>query len=142
MTTKRDLSLIHLSRRLDTLGISLTDQNRLRLIELTLSRWAERLCGDEHGNAVERDEVSGKMFASYEGQDGKRHRYVIADKERGALKRLDAIMARYPDLWYYHQTDPRGCALYVGKKAYLKEKFGENVHVSNVYSSAGVAVCL
>ena len=33
--------------------------------------------------------------------------------ETGALKRLDAIMARYPHLKAYVQGDPRGAALYI-----------------------------
>ena len=38
---------------------------------------------------------------------------VIPDRERGALKRLAKIMARYPSLSYYIQTDPRGASLYI-----------------------------
>ena len=37
----------------------------------------------------------------------------LTDRERGALKRLAAIMARYPGFASYVQTDPRGCALYI-----------------------------
>lgn len=40
---------------------------------------------------------------------------IIADDERGALKRLALIMANYPTLTAYVQTDPRGCALYIGE---------------------------
>ena len=47
---------------------------------------------------------------------------AIADRERGALKRLAAIMQRYPDFWSYVQGDPRGAALYVGK-AFLIRRF-------------------
>ena len=37
----------------------------------------------------------------------------LTDRERGALTRLKAIMARYPGFVPYVQTDPRGCALYI-----------------------------
>lgn len=37
----------------------------------------------------------------------------IADRKRGAQKRLGKIMARYPGMSAYVQTDPRGCALYI-----------------------------
>jgi hypothetical protein len=40
-------------------------------------------------------------------------RYAVADRERGALKRLAAIMARYPGFAHYVQGDPRGAALYI-----------------------------
>ena len=40
-------------------------------------------------------------------------RYRTRDMETGALKRLDAIMARYPHLKAYVQGDPRGAALYI-----------------------------
>lgn len=145
--TKRDQALINLSRRLDTLGVSLSDQSALRRIELTLSRWNERECGDENGNAIERDEVTGKPYATYRGSfggDGKRRRYAIADKERGALARLAAIMKRYPHLWAYHQGDPRGCSLYVGR--YLDLPSGTNLSrpesVIDQYYTRGVAVCI
>jgi hypothetical protein len=36
----------------------------------------------------------------------------VADREAGALKRLQAIFAKHP-LTYYVQGDPRGAALYV-----------------------------
>ena len=42
---------------------------------------------------------------------------LLPDRERGALKRLAAIMARYPGFASYVQGDPRGCALYVIAKA-------------------------
>lgn len=38
---------------------------------------------------------------------------TLPDREAGALKRLAKIMARYPALSYYVQTDQRGCALYI-----------------------------
>ena len=37
----------------------------------------------------------------------------LPDRERGALKRLQAIVANYPGFGYYVQGDPRGCALYI-----------------------------
>ena len=37
----------------------------------------------------------------------------IPDRETGARKRLDAIMAKHTPLSAYVQTDPRGAALYI-----------------------------
>jgi hypothetical protein len=78
----------------------------MRRIEMTLSRWGEAMCNGE----IQRDEKTGKPF---------RGRYAIADREAGALKRLEKIVsarnARHPEslVHAYHQTDPRGCTLYV-----------------------------
>ena len=97
---------------------------------MTLHRWSERECNGE----IERDETTGKVFANsmayINGYSKKNHTYSIPDKETGALKRLDKIMSKYPDLWYYNQTDPRGCALYIGKKSDLRD--GEKIDA--VYS--------
>ena len=45
----------------------------------------------------------------------------LADKERGALKRLAKIMARYPGFASYVQGDPRGCALYIMRPGDVRE---------------------
>ena len=37
----------------------------------------------------------------------------MPDREKGAKKRLQAILARYPGFSAYVQGDPRGAALYV-----------------------------
>jgi hypothetical protein len=65
----------------------------------------------------------------------------LADRERGALKRLDKIMARYPGFASYVQTDPRGCSLYILPPALLaRYPDGANGDVGSFYSS-GIAVC-
>ena len=40
-------------------------------------------------------------------------RTKIADREKGAQKRLGALMARYPGFTAYVQGDPRGASLYI-----------------------------
>ena len=110
--------------RLEKAGISYEHANALRRISMTLSRWGELECGDgnEYGSwAIERDEsteVPYMVHHRYMHGQGKDtvHRTRIADREKGALKRLQAIMSKYPDLLAYHQTDPRGCAVYVLRK--------------------------
>lgn len=117
-------------------GVSFDDAMALRRIQMTLRRWSELECGTEHG-AIERDEESGKPYWTFDtGLSGKRGRSPVADREAGALKRLAAIMARYPALRAYHQTDPRGCALYILKASDLRR--GENI--ASVYTR-GLAVC-
>jgi len=62
-------------------------------------------------------------------------RYLIADRERGAKRRLDKIMARYPQLRAYIQGDPRGASLYILRPGDVPE--GKDV---NGYYSRGIAV--
>ena len=105
-------------------GIAYEDATALRRISMTLHRWHELECGDANGNAVERGWLEngvlcysdhGKPYLTYDrGSNGKRgYTPPIPDRERGALRRLDKIMARYPGFAAYVQGDPRGCALYI-----------------------------
>jgi predicted RNA-binding Zn-ribbon protein involved in translation (DUF1610 family) len=90
-------------------------------------------CGDV---APIRHKATDKPYMTYErGDSGERGRYPIADRELGARKRLAAIMASHSELTHYVQTDPRGCALYVLRKADVN---GSNI--DQVYNR-GLAVC-
>lgn len=132
--TMRDTKAMKVARFYDgmaRLGIGHDDANKLRRIEMALHRWAELECGDgnEYGSwAIERDDETDKpyMVRHYYGHGsgtvGNGYRMTrtrIADREAGALRRLGRILAAYPDLVPYHQTDPRGCALYLVNKADL-----------------------
>jgi hypothetical protein len=124
--------------RLQALGISSDDAFALRRISMTLHRWFELECGD--GNdysswAIERDDDTEKPFMVIHPHQGKTRRYPIADRETGARKRLAAIVARYPGLSAYVQTDPRGAAVYILRPGDVPE--GADV---NAYYSRGVAV--
>lgn len=148
--TKKEAERYHaMKQRLYGLGISHEDQEALYRIERTLSRWSEMECGDAEGRSIERDEATGIPYLTYERGSGPRGRYQIADRERGALKRLRAIMSRYPALWFYHQGDPRGCALYVGRWADIPEcrtvaitDAPERDRLIDQYYTRGVAVCI
>lgn len=109
-----------------TAGIAHPDAVALRRISMTLHRWHELECGD--GNAsgswvIERGrkaagvfthDESGAPYMAHHSNNRPSPTYTkIADKERGAKKRLAAIMARYPTLSAYIQGDPRGAALYI-----------------------------
>lgn len=128
--------------RLTAKGISIDHACELRRIAMTLHRWHELECGDGNDYAswcITRGKKTGKVF-EYD-ESGKpyleRHAHtanvptytLIADRERGALRRMAGIMANYPGLVAYVQTDPRGASLYIG----------EGLTDSN-YSSCGVAV--
>ena len=94
-------------------GLTYAHAVAVRRIALTLRRWYELECNGE----IQRDEVTNKPYWVSEWgarwTTGKRCRRLIPDRETGAIKRLDAIMAHYPDLRAYLQTDPRGGTLYV-----------------------------
>lgn len=95
--------------------------NELRRAQITLRRWAELECGDSnaHGSwAIERsDNGDGPPFMVHHhwthgaGKDSVT-KTRIPDREAGALRRVKAI-CEAASLYYYHQGDPRGCALYV-----------------------------
>lgn len=101
----------------------------LRRAQLTLHRWAEEEC---NGTIQREGELGdGKPFRVW-GQNlaGKLHTHPVPDREAGALRRV-AEVCKAAGLHYYHQTDPRGCALYVSTEPLT----------SNNYSTKGIA-CL
>lgn len=91
---------------LRSLGIARADALALRRISMTLQRWSEHEC-----NGVIQRSDSGIPY----WHSSAAHQRVsrTPDRESGALKRLDKIMARYPTLRSYRQPDPRGVALYI-----------------------------
>lgn len=124
-----------------SLGISYDDAVALRRISMTLRRWYEMECGDSGiatSYCVERDEETGKPFRVvwyHRRLDPTPVRYPIPDRERGAEKRLAKIMANYPHLSTYLQTDPRGCALHILRPGDVPE--GED---PGAYYSRGIPV--
>lgn len=115
--------------RLTRAGVSYDHAHQLRRIAMALHRWAELECGghNDYGAwAIERDEKTDLPYMVLHhyrrghGQDTIT-KTRIADREKGALKRLGSIMQAYPDYLTYHQTDPRGCSLYLVAKQDLPE---------------------
>lgn len=111
-------------------GITLDDAIALRRISMTLHRWHELECGDSNRwqswcivRGAKRDgdfhyDNGGKPYMERHGNLVNETWYEsIIDRERGALKRLEKIMKKYPNLAYYVQGDPRGAALYILHKA-------------------------
>lgn len=124
---------------LTKLGFSVDEAQSLRRISMTLHRWAELECGDGNDHAswcVERDEETDKPFLVTYPHQGKSYRRPIADREKGALKRLEKILATHPGWTYHHQTDPRGCALYLIKK----DDIPQGSSLCSCYHR-GIAVC-
>jgi hypothetical protein len=140
MTKREALELTRQQDRLRALGISYADADALRRISMTLRRWFEQECGDSNNHAswaIERDEKTDKPYiiTHYYNTTNTVRRTRIADKETGARKRLALIMARYPGLTAYVQSDPRGCALYILTADQLQSEHG----IESIYNR-GVAV--
>lgn len=128
MTSRRfPESIINLERA----GIKYADAVALRRIAMTLDRWHELECGTDTG-AVERDEATGKTFW-YNSMTGRRH--PTPDRETSALRRLKAIMGRYPTLGFYVQGDPRGAPLYILRPGDVPEGCS-----ADSYYTRGIAV--
>ena len=132
------------------MGFTYEEAVALRRIEMTLSRWAEAECNGE----IERSEKSGKPFrrcGNYVQANDPRSIYFVADREAGALRRLkaivgarnarngpvagDSVTAHQSAVFFYHQTDPRGCALYLVTNAQLAGDAIDSVY------TRGLAVC-
>lgn len=139
-------------QRLVNAGISVDDALALRRIAMTLHRWYEWECGngDDYSSwCIVRGYKSGGNFEYDDGDFGhppyiERHYHRgdarttysrIPDRERGAEKRLAKIMARYPGLSAYLQTDCRGAPLYIMRPGDVKN----GADVSSCYSN-GIAV--
>jgi len=83
-----------LTTALTGLGFTEYEVDVLRRISNTLRRGHELECGTDSG-AVERDETTGKpIFRSTSGRS-----WPVADRETGAIKRLQAIMHRRNDFF-------------------------------------------
>lgn len=155
-----------LTRQADTLralGFTVEEAETLRRISLTLHRWSELECGTDHAclvrGAWNRDtqtfdyDEAGAPYYEFAGGTGK-HRYArTPDRERGALRRLEAIVkARNTrqrvqaatgdvlgpatsNVAAYVQGDPRGCALYILRPGDVPD--GKDV---GEYYSRGIAV--
>ena len=93
-----------------SLGISRDDAATLRRAAMTLRSWYESECGSDRG-AIERDEATGRPYwrSATTGRRGP----PVADREAGALRRAAAVMAQYPSLGHYIQSDPRGASLWI-----------------------------
>lgn len=103
-------------------GIELGFDDVLSLVraQSTLRRWAEYECCTEVNDgsmstSIERDDETGKPFRWFYPHRDEPFSYPIPDREAGALRRVAAICQRN-GLHFYHQTDPRGCSLYVSNE--------------------------
>jgi hypothetical protein len=137
MTRKEATRQTAQENTLMSLGFTQAEAEALRRISMQLRNWYEKECGIGNG-CIERDEATDKPYWL---NSITMRRYPIADREKGATKRLDAIIearnkrAVSPGvsrtaLGYYLQTDPRGAALYIIRPGDVPE----GADVSSYYS--------
>ena len=169
MTRKEAMRLTDQENVLMQLGFTQAEAESLRRISMTLQRWHERECGTDSG-CIERgyrlarnvdkpisetnpvfthDDNAPPYWADHSGE---RVRYWrIPDREKGAHKRLAAILKarnerayvqgtdyyglRRDELSTYIQTDPRGAALYILRPGDVPEG-----KPADAYYSRGVCV--
>ncbi len=124
--------------QLAILGFDAEEAAQLVRASATLHTWAEHECN----GTIQRDETTDKPYW-YDEHSGKRLRRT-SDRETGALRRIREVLSIRNErqqtspsraLGFYHQTDPRGCALYILRPGDVPA--GEDV---GAYYSRGIAV--
>ena len=137
-----------------SLGFTTGESDALRRISLTLHRWAEHECN----GVIERDETRQDRPFWSNPNTGRHYVAPVADRQRGAIKRLKTIISgrnqrvitRMTEpttlqgcldqvldvsLAYYVQGDPRGAMLYILRPGDVPD--GADV---DSYYSRGVAI--
>jgi hypothetical protein len=119
--SRRDYERIaNIFAQLQAMGLSRAECEQLRRDSMRLHRWGEMECNHD----VSRETIPGKVTIRYSLANGDITKpQPIADRETPALKRCQAI-AKAHGLVFYHQGDPRGAAVYIGKAEALR---GETV---------------
>lgn len=99
---------------------------------MILHRWHEHEC---NGNIQRAGELADGKPRWHSGMDRPGAKgYPIPDRETGALKRLEKIMAGKTDFHSYVQGDPRGASLYIVPVSELNGQPIESVY------SRGIAI--
>lgn len=131
MNSHRQETFTTLSR----LGFNTAETKALIRYSGWLHAWAEHECN----GAIQRDEHTGVPFW-HSTIDG-RKLAIANDREQSAL-RLAAKIAAAHGMLIYHQTDPRGCALYLYTAAELAQYMLRSSvdGIESCYNSVGTAV--
>ena len=133
---EKDLELLNrLLRITDNDARITTDVARtLRRAALTLHRWGELECGDGNDYAswsIERDETTDlPYFCRYPHDSSKVFKHRIADREKGALRRIKQLCDNL-GLHFYYQTDPRGWPLYVSNEPLTDQNYNNGVGIGS-----------
>ena len=116
-----------LQARFDKRGIflDLSDAEILRKAQMTLRTWSEALCNGE----IYREVASGFSYRVIQYGMGQTAKFRVPDREAGAIRRVRDVCTRL-GLHFYHQTDPRGCALYVSREALSETDYSNGIACS------------
>lgn len=129
-TEEKTLRTLRLAQSLAHFKLSPDDIAKLLRIEKKLRRWHELQCGVDAGHG---EEVGGEGSGKWEFVNRHGNRSPIRDAGKQAGKVLNAFTAENPDLIFYVQTDPRGCALYLlGKQQIGFGETAETVYTRGV----------
>lgn len=126
MTKQEALRQTRQADTLRSLGFTLAEAEALRRISMTLHQWFEHECN----GTIQRDGDNGDGLPYWYSTQTGRKLSRVPDRERGAMKRLTAIIGqrngrpcvvsdelRATDprgpVSFYVQGDPRGAALYI-----------------------------
>lgn len=142
MTRREAERLTRQANTLQSFGFTDAEAEALRRISMTLHRWFEHECN----GAIQRDGENGDGDPFWFNIDTGKVLGRVADRERGAIKRLEAIVSERNKravtpgssgtaLGYYIQGDPRGAALYILRPGDVPEG-----HDAGAYYSRGIAV--
>lgn len=114
-------------------GLDLRDIDTLLRCSRTLTNWNTEECN----GTIQRTEIDGQCYRHYgNGTRGPFLTVKIADREAGAVRRIEKICKAH-GLSYYHQGDPRGCALYIIRPGDVAD--GQSVECCY---NRGVAICI
>ena len=116
----------------ELLNLEADDILFLTKIERTLQRWAERESGnstDSMAYWVEVDDDGKAWEVRHRWSLNQVVRHRVPNMEASALRRLSAF-CKGKGLYAYHQSDPRGCQLYISRKHELTpENYTDGVAV-------------
>ena len=135
--TKAERWGVQVANACERYGLTPEAYRKLCNLSARLSLWAEEECN----GAIRRGDASpgrpnGEPHRWEEWKPGHwRDRGAIDDRETLDLAKARHLVANVPGLGLYHQTDPRGVALYVYRLADLRP--GERIDCA--YSSIGHA---
>lgn len=139
-----------MQQAIERLGFTSEEFHALRRISMTLHRWHEHECNGNIQREGDNGDGKPRWFSNYSIEnDTKPKGHRIADRERGALKRLAKIMESHaarrnalgavaqtfhPAVVSYVQGDPRGAALYLVPASELRGQPIESTY------SRGIAI--
>lgn len=99
-------------------GVTAADYFELCMAEHKLGQWYEEECN----GTIERDETTGRPYRyGVNPHTGQRSQcgQLIPDRETGAIRRAQAIVAGLDGVTLHLESDPRGCCLYLYRPADL-----------------------